>query len=95
MSQVGVAEAYIPGLEEIADDFIKLCTDHILDENNDTPDNFITELYPFVVECIFYPLLNHRLGVSNKNLSIVSNQELLWATKGLVIFNICLVSQHS
>ena len=27
MSQVGVAEAYIPGLEEIADDFIKLCKD--------------------------------------------------------------------
>ena len=34
MSKVGVAESYIPGLEEIADDFIKLCKDHILDKNN-------------------------------------------------------------
>ena len=35
MSQVGVIESYIPGLEEIADEFIKLCKDHILDKNND------------------------------------------------------------
>ena len=76
--RIGVAESYIPGLEEIAEDFIKLCTDHILDENNDTPDNFTTELYPWAAECTFYILLNHRLGVSNKNLFIVSNQELLW-----------------
>ena len=46
----GVAEAYIPGLEEIADDFIKLCTDHILDENNDTPDNFIDTLFAWNIE---------------------------------------------
>ena len=35
MSRVGVIESYIPGLEEIADEFIKLCKDHILDKNND------------------------------------------------------------
>ena len=67
----GAAAAYIPGLEEIADDFVKLCTDHILDENNDTPDNFITELYPWAMECTFYTLLNHRLGVSNKKLDLL------------------------
>ena len=35
MSQVGVIESYIPGLEEIADEFIKLCKDQILDKNNE------------------------------------------------------------
>ena len=58
MSQVGVAESYIPGLEEIADDFIKLCKDHILDKNNETPDNFIQDLYILVIgEHLLYSLL--------------------------------------
>ena len=65
MSQVGVAESYIPGLEEIADDFIKLCKDHILDKNNLTPDNFIKSLYVWAVESIYYILLETRLGVTN------------------------------
>jgi len=58
----GVAEAYIPGLEEIADDFIKLCTDHILDENNDTPEDFVKEVIPWATESMFYILLDVRLG---------------------------------
>jgi len=58
----GVAEYYIPGLEEIADDFVKVCTDNLLDENNETSDNFIHDLYPWGVECIFYTLLKDRLG---------------------------------
>ena len=65
MSKVGVAESYIPGLEEIADDFIKLCKDHILDKNNLTPDNFIKSLYVWAVESIYYILLETRLGVTN------------------------------
>ena len=64
-SRKGVAEAYIPGLEEIADDFIKLCTDHFLDENNDTPDDFVKELFPWATECMFYILLGIRQGVIN------------------------------
>ena len=61
----GVAEAYIPGLEEIADDFIKLCTDHLLDENNDTSEDFVQELLPWATECMFYILLGIRQGVIN------------------------------
>ena len=63
----GVAEAYIPGLEEIADDFIKLCTDHFLDENNDTPDDFVKEVYPWALESMIYILLDIRLGVINES----------------------------
>jgi len=58
----GALYTYIPGLEEIADDFVKLCNDHILDENNDTPDNFIKELRPWGLECINYLFLGSRLG---------------------------------
>ena len=61
----GVSESYIPGFEEIADDFIKLCTDHILDENNDTSEDFIKDMHPWAAECMFYFLLNIRLGVIN------------------------------
>ena len=67
MSRVGVIESYIPGLEEIADEFIKLCKDHILDKNNETPDNFIHDLYNWGLENTFYILYDTRLGVSNIN----------------------------
>ena len=67
MSQVGVIESYIPGLEEIADEFIKLCKDHILDKNNQTPDDFIKSLYVWAVESIYYILLETRLGVTNQS----------------------------
>ena len=58
----GYSESCLPGLEEIADDFVKLCTDHILDENNDTPDNFIDTLFAWNIESSFYVHFKYRLG---------------------------------
>ena len=79
----GALSHYIPGIEEIADDFIKLCNDHLLDENNDTPDNFVKELRPWGLECINYLFLGSRLGVSNTQFYLISGSKPQFSFRNL------------
>lgn len=50
--QLSTVRRYVKPLEQVTDDFLSRCSNVLVDENDDLPDDFANEIHKWALECI-------------------------------------------
>ncbi|KAL7046891.1 hypothetical protein ACKWTF_002732 [Chironomus riparius] len=89
--QLSTVRRYVKPLEKVTDDFLQRCTQHLLDEKSELPNDFSNEIHKWSLECIGLVALDTRFGCLDEKLDPKSEPQQIINAAQFVLRNIAIL----